>query len=41
MKVSEGLGRLLFDGTTVMVSVEIWLDIINNKDMASQKDQIK
>lgn len=37
----EGPARLLVDDTIIIVSVKIWLDLVNNKKIESHKDKIK
>lgn len=40
-EVSEGLDRLQADDTTVTASVEMWFDLINNKELEPLKNKIK
>jgi len=36
--VSQGVDRLEDDDTAAAVSMEIWLDLINNNELEPQKD---
>lgn len=40
-EVSEGLDRLQADDTTITASVEMWFDLINNKELEPLKNKIK
>lgn len=40
-QVSEGLDRVQADDTTVTASVEMWFDLINNKELEPLKNKIK
>lgn len=40
-EVSEGLDRLQDDDTTVKASVEMWFDLINNKELEPLKNKTK
>lgn len=40
-QVSEGLDRLQADDTTITASVEMWFDLINNKELEPLKNKIK
>lgn len=41
IEVSEGPPGLQTDGTPVTVSVEIWFDLINSRELEPHKDKIK
>lgn len=40
-EVSQGLERLQADDTTITASVEMWFDLINNKELEPPKNKIK